>query len=70
MEDFDTEIDFNKLSLFTTPLGKVVQMEYCDMLLGKKSAQTERASYVDKINDSLSDITQRFRYIDLSIKLI
>lgn len=69
----ENEIDYNELSLFTTPLGQVVQMEYCNNLLKERHSNTERTErslYIARIYESLSSITQSFSDIDLTIKLI
>ncbi len=65
-----SEIDFNQQSLFTTPLGEAVQREKTGMLLGKINSETPRAKYISKINQSLTDISQSFWDIDLTIQLI
>ncbi len=70
MIDSENEVDYNELSLFTTPLGRVVQQEHCEALLGKRDSKTERALYVANINESLTSIAQSFWDIDLTIKLI
>ncbi|MBX3253501.1 MAG: hypothetical protein KF862_05115 [Chitinophagaceae bacterium] len=61
---------YNELSLFTTPLGQVVQIENVEAVLGKRDAGTERALYIARVNDSLSSIAQSFWDIELTIKLI
>ena len=65
-----TQIDYNDLSLFTTPLGEAVQQEKIQMMLGKVSPDTERSVYISKVNDSITSIVQSFDDIDLTIKLI
>lgn len=65
-----SDIDYNKLSLFTTPLGEAVQREKTEMLLGKIDSNTLRAKYISNINESLTDISQSFWDIDLTIQLI
>ena len=65
-----TQIDYNDLSLFTTPLGEAVQQEKIQMMLGKVSPDTERSIYISKVNDSITSIVQSFDDIDLTIKLI
>jgi|GEM_PF-5900095 len=70
MIDCENEADYNELSLFITPLGRLVQQEHCEALLGKRDPKTERAFYITGINDSLTSIAQSFWDIDLTIKLI
>ncbi|MES2419544.1 MAG: Cthe_2314 family HEPN domain-containing protein [Bacteroidota bacterium] len=64
------EIDYNEISLFTTPLGEAVQQEKTQIILGKVDSSTERAQYISKVNDSISSIAQSFWDIDLTVKLI
>jgi hypothetical protein len=70
MENFEKEIDYNELSLFATPMGRIVQKEYLSTFLAKRDAQTERELYIAKVNESLTSISQSFWDIDLTIKLI
>lgn len=63
-------IDYNDLSLFTTPLGEAVQKEKTGMLLDKIDAKTTRALYISEVYESLSTLSQSFWDIDLTIKLI
>lgn len=65
-----SKIDYNELSLFTTPLGEAVQQEKMQMILGKINSDTKRALYISKVNDCITSITQSFDDIDLTIKLI
>lgn len=76
MANIADEIDYNELSIFTTPLGKLVQKEYMDTLLNKRSTHinknthTDREIYIAKIHENLTSINQSFWDIDLTIKLI
>lgn len=65
-----TQIDYNDLSLFTTPLGKTVQQEKIQMLLGEVNPNTDRSIYISKVNDCITSIVQSFDDTDLTIKLI
>ena len=64
------KIDYNEMSLFTTPLGKAVQQEKTQILLGKTDKDTERAIFISEVNESITSISQSFWDIDLTIKLI
>ena len=64
------QIDYNDLSLFTTPLGEAVQQEKMQMLLGEVNPNTDRSVYISKVNDCITSIVQSFDDTDLTIKLI
>ncbi|QCO45929.1 MULTISPECIES: Cthe_2314 family HEPN domain-containing protein [Elizabethkingia] len=70
IEDDISEIDYNEMSLFTTPIGQIVQKEKTDIVLGRIKNDTDRSKYISNVNDCIYSISQSFWDIDLTIKLI
>lgn len=70
MEDNISEIDYNEMSLFTTPIGQIVQKEKTDIVLGRIKNDTNRSKYISDVNDCIYSISQSFWDIDLTVKLI
>ncbi|WP_394674031.1 hypothetical protein [uncultured Chryseobacterium sp.] len=70
MGDDIYEMDYNEMSLFTTPFGQLVQKEKTDIVLGHIKNDTNRSKYISNVNDSIYAISQSFLDIDLTIKLI
>ncbi|WDF79049.1 Cthe_2314 family HEPN domain-containing protein [Mucilaginibacter sp. KACC 22773] len=66
----ETNIDFNTLSLYTTPVGRIVQQFITDMYLKKHERTSEYALYLQDLNDIMTSISQSFDDITLTIKLI
>ena len=66
----ENTIDWNKQSLFTTPLGQTVQRHKTAMLLEKEDKTTEFAQYVNELNEAITNLSQSFWDIDLTLKLI
>ena len=62
--------DWNAQSLFTTPLGQQVQSEFTEMLLGRRDRTSEYAVYIESVNNFISDLSQSFWDIDMTLKLI
>lgn len=67
--DFN-KLDFTKISLFETPIGRTVQMESTNILLARQDKEDARSIYVKKIYDVMGHIAQSFWDIELVIKLI
>ncbi|MCY1520109.1 HEPN [compost metagenome] len=66
----EQKIDFNEISLFETPVGRIVQMQHLDILLKKPGYSDKHSSYISKVNDALYNLSHSFWDITLIIKLI
>jgi hypothetical protein len=64
------DFDWNEQSLFSTPIGKIVQLHTTAMLLDKQEKTSEYALYLKRSNDVIFNLSQSFWDIDLTIKLI
>lgn len=64
------EIDWNAQSLFTTPMGRTIQQFITEMYIHKSERTSEYAQYMQNVNEAMTNLSQSFWDIDLTIKLI
>ncbi len=68
--DDTSQIDWNAQSLFTTPMGQIVQQSITEMYIKKYDKTSEYYEYMQEVNEAISNLSQSFWDIDLTIKLI
>lgn len=64
------DFDFNKASLFNTPLGKFTLQHDMDFLLKKIDETTPAFHYTRSVHHALVNIHQSFSNLELTFKLI
>lgn len=70
MERLRKNFDWLKQSFFTTSIGREVQQITCEILLKRIKRDTQYADYIMSVNDAISNLTQSFEDIKLTVKLI
>ncbi|WP_199119239.1 Cthe_2314 family HEPN domain-containing protein [Pedobacter sp. ASV28] len=64
------DFDFNKASLFETPIGKETLQHQLNFLLKKVDGSTASAKYIMEVHKAIENLASSFFDIDMTIKLI